>query len=106
MMVNYNMKDRTSFVKALVEITGANIKYLYTPSYAFEVGIFTVTCEGNLVYDDAANPTETERVIKEFGQKGYNAERPEDTGLTILLPPDCVNIDITLTTCLQPKAAL
>ena len=63
------------------------------PSYAFEVGIFTVTREGNLVYDDAANPTETERVIKKLAQKGYHAERPEDTGLTIPLPPDCVNID-------------
>lgn len=46
MMVNYSIKDRTSFVKALLEIAGVNTKYLYTPSYAFEVGIFTVTREG------------------------------------------------------------
>lgn len=41
MMVNYNIKDGKPFVKALKEITGVKTKYLYTPSYAFEMGIFT-----------------------------------------------------------------
>ena len=88
MMVNYNIKDREPFVKALEEITGANAKYLYTPSYAFEVSIFTVIREGNLAYDDAANTANIERVIEELTQKGYYAEQPENTGLTVSLPAD------------------
>ena len=70
--------------------TGAKAKYLYTPSYAFEVGIFTVTREGYLAYDDVAD---VERVLDGLAQKGCHAEQPEDTGRIVSLPADCVNID-------------
>lgn len=87
MMVNYNIKDRKPFVKALEEITGAKAKYLYTPSYAFEVDIFTVTREGNLTYGDAANTADVERVLEDLAEKGYHAEQPEGRGLTITYLP-------------------
>ncbi|CAC9931847.1 hypothetical protein PEPNEM18_01116 [Aedoeadaptatus nemausensis] len=58
------------------------------------MGIFTVTREGNLDYDDEANTADMERVLEKLAQKGYHAEQPEGTELTITLPSDCVNTDI------------
>ena len=75
------------------KITGAKAKYLYKPSRVFEVGIFTITRESNLAYDDAANTAEVERVLEELSQKGYHKGQTESTGHTILLPVDRVNID-------------
>lgn len=105
MMVNYNIKDRKPFVKALEEITGAKAKYLYTPSYAFEVGIFTVTREVTLPMYEAVNTADVERVLEDLAEKGYHAEQPEGTGLTITLPADCVNID-NLNNLLVAKGSL
>lgn len=52
MEVIYNLTDRKPFVKALEEITGAKAVYMRTPTYAYRVDYFTVTCEGNLTFDD------------------------------------------------------
>lgn len=93
MMVNYNIKDRKPFVKALEEITGTKAKYLYTPTYAYEIGIFTITREGNLTYDDATSRDEAERVLEALDEQGYHAEQSEGTGLTISLSGNCVNVD-------------
>jgi hypothetical protein len=62
MKVIYNITSRKPFVKALEEITGTTAVYKFTPTYAFEVGYFTVTREGNLAFNDMADPDETEKM--------------------------------------------
>lgn len=95
MMVNYNIKDRKPFVKALEEITGAKAKYLYTPSYAFEVGIFTVTREGNLTYAREHEDEFVEMITKSSAKKYKENNTSFDTVMSditklfgLMLPTD------------------
>lgn len=46
-----------------------------------------------------------ERLLEELTRKGYHAEQPEGTELTITLPVDCVNID-NLNNLLTAKSSL
>lgn len=74
MKITYNLTNRKPFVKALEEITGAKSKYLFTPTYAFEVDYFTVTREGNLTCNDNADPDAVEAVLTALADRGYNYE--------------------------------
>lgn len=75
MKVIYNLKDRKPFVKALEEITGAKSVYKKPPTFAFEVGRFIVTREGNLECDDGEDISEITNIVKELENRGYVAER-------------------------------
>ena len=77
MTVYYELTERKPFVKALEEITGEKAKYKGTPSYAYEVGCFTISREGNLIFNDMADPDEMDRVLDALEQKGYHADRSE-----------------------------
>lgn len=77
MKIVYNITDRKPLVKALEEITGAKAVYMKTPTYAYTVDYFTVTREGNLVFDDMADSEEVERVLEELGQRGFRCEGSE-----------------------------
>ena len=77
MKVIYNITDRKPFVKALEEITGAKAVYMKTPTYAYTVDYFTVTREGNLIFNDMADSEEIERVLEELDQRGFHCESAE-----------------------------
>ncbi|WP_261807250.1 hypothetical protein [Lapidilactobacillus luobeiensis] len=63
MKVTYNLMDRKPVVKALEKIMGAKSKYLRIPTSAYEVDYFTVTCEGNLEFNDMADNEEIARKV-------------------------------------------
>ncbi|NCC16792.1 MAG: virulence protein [Clostridia bacterium] len=130
MKVVYNITNRKPFVKALEEITGTTAVYKFTPTYAFEVGYFTVTREGNLTFNDMADPDETERVLEALRQRGFQYESseydspqpeidepepledcppaygtPDSTGLMVSLPLDKVST-VNLTNLLDAKSTL
>lgn len=130
MKVIYNITNRKPFVKALEEITGTTAVYKFTPTYAFEVGYFTVTREGNLTFNDMADPDETEKVLEALRQRGFQYESseydqpqpeidepepledcppaygtPDVTGLTVSLPLDTVST-VNLKNLLDAKATL
>ena len=50
--IEKKVEDRKVLVKRLGELLGIKPKYLYTPSYAFEIGKYTVTKEGALEVED------------------------------------------------------
>ena len=77
MTIFYNLTDRKPFVKALEEITGYKSAYLGIPTYAYKVDYFTVTREGNLVFDDMADSEEIERILEELDSRGFIAEGGE-----------------------------
>ena len=77
MTIFYNIPDRKPFVKALEEITGCKSAYRGIPTYAYKVDYFTVTREGNLVFDDMADSEEIERVLEELDSRGFHAEGGE-----------------------------
>lgn len=122
MKYRYNVKERKPFAKA-PEITGEKAAYLGTPSYAYQVGIFTITREGNLTFDETtADQEEVDRITWELAKRGYDyepltqedlspsvkePEAPQDameepTGLTISMPLDKVGVG-NLTNCWTPK---
>lgn len=120
MKVIYNLTDRKPFVKALEEITGAKALYKKTPTYAYEVDYFTVTCEGNLTFNDMADSEEIERMLAALAEHGFTYESAEydepqpdvfdedaneETGLTISLPLEKVAAG-NLTNLLEAKGSL
>ncbi|HBE8721275.1 virulence protein [Clostridioides difficile] len=126
MKYRYNVKERKPFAKALQEITGEKAAYLGTPSYAYQVGIFTITREGNLTFDETtADQEEVDRITWELAKRGYDyepltqedlspsvkePEAPQDameepTGLTISMPLDKVGVG-NLTNLLDAKENL
>ena len=108
MKVTYNLTDRKPFVKALEVITGEDAVYKRTPTYAYEVGCFTITREGNLEFDDMADPEYIDEVLKCLEARGfvyesseYHSEQPapemrEDTPVERMFPED-VAIEAQLT---------
>lgn len=74
MKVIYNLKDRKPFVKALEEITGAKSVYKKPPTFAFEVGCFIITREGNLECSDREDMHEVANVLRQLEERGYIAE--------------------------------
>lgn len=77
MTIYYNATDRKPLVKAISEITGAKAVYLKTPTYAYQIDYFTVTREGNLIFDDMADSEEIENLIEALAQRGFIAESSE-----------------------------
>ena len=77
MTIYYNATDRKPLVKAISEFTGAKAVYLKTPTYAYQIDYFTVTREGNLVFDDMADSEKIENLIEALAQRGFIAESSE-----------------------------
>ena len=108
MKIEFNLKgaERKELVKAISRITGIKAVYQGTPSMNYQIGDFTVTREGNLVYDDKVDPGE---LLNELAESGFKAatreaknqetkeikaeERTEPTTLTIEMPADKVNTE-------------
>ena len=112
MKIEFNLKgaERKELVKAISRITGIKAEYQGTPSMNYQIGDFTVTREGNLVYDDKVDPGELLNELAEAGFKAVNwaatkdaknqeakeikaEERTEPTTLTIEMPADKVNTE-------------
>ena len=124
MEIKFNLKgaERKELVKAISRITGIKAEYQGTPSMNYQIGDFTVTREGNLVYDDKVDPGELLNELAEAGFKAANwaatkeaknqeakeikaEERTEPTTLTIEMPADKVNTE-NLKRLLDAKGAL
>ena len=107
MKIEFNLKgaERKELVKAISRITGIKAEYQGTPSMNYQIGDFTVTREGNLVYDDKVDPGELLNELAEAGFKAVNwaatkeakeikdEDRTEPTTLTIEMPVDKVNTE-------------
>lgn len=54
MILNTHPENRKEMVKAICELTGMNATYLFTPTYAYQVGPITVIRDGSIVCEDEA----------------------------------------------------
>lgn len=82
MNITLNATDRKPLVKAISELIGEKAVYLKTPTYAYKIGDYTVTREGNLdVPDglDAETLQQLKEVIESAGFQLDNIEVPEAT---------------------------
>ena len=54
MFLNTHPENRKKMVKAICELTGMNAMYLFTPTYAYQIGPITVSRDGNIDCEDEA----------------------------------------------------
>lgn len=108
MTIYYQAENRKPLVQAVSKFTGAAAVYLRTPTYAYQIGSFTVTREGNLDFDDQADIGSVEELMAFLAEKGFvsedapteaesagdeelsaeqeNASQEESVGLTVAMP--------------------
>lgn len=87
MKIASKVTDRKQLVKALEEATGMKGRYLFSPSFAYEVGPYTVDRSGALVVNDADASEEVIRTLeaKELIERTEEIDT-EDTVTMITLP--------------------
>ena len=110
MTVYYNAQDRKPLVKAISEFTETKAVYMKTPTYAYRIGDFTVTRDGNLEFEDNVDAAS---LISHLGSLGFTADtsavKPqattseevpaaetaysENVGLTVEIPLENVSIE-------------
>ena len=54
MILNTHPENRKEMVKAICELTGMNATYLFTPTYAYQVGPITISRDGSIDCEDEA----------------------------------------------------
>lgn len=74
MTIYYRAENRKPLVQAVSEFTGEAAVYMRTPTYAYQIGGFTVTREGNLEFSDETDSREKERLKEFLAAKGFVAE--------------------------------
>lgn len=68
---------RKELAKAIGEVLNENAKYLGMPSMAYQIGEFTLTKEGNLVFDE--NLTNPGELVSKLKEKGFiSLDEPEN----------------------------
>ncbi len=75
MIINYNVSgsDRKRLVAAIAEHTGEKAKYLGAPGFAYQVGGYTVSVDGQVTIEDNRTAATLIRFLRE---KGFQAEDP------------------------------
>ena len=114
MKIDFNLKgaERRELVKTISRITGVMAEYQGTPSMSYQIGDFTITKDGALVYDDKIDAGELLNELAEAGfegttdkSEGKELKEPEVNILTIEMPADKVNTE-NLQKLLDAKGAL
>lgn len=79
MEIRYNVTGarRKELVKVIADTTGAKAKYKFMPTCNFEIGYFTVTKEGALLFDDQADSGEVRKVLEAIAVAGFECETQE-----------------------------
>ena len=80
MELNFNCtgNERKRLVNTISEITGAPIKYLGAPSFAYQVDYFTIDRNGGVSFGDRADSEEIKNLIDTLGSQGFTAELKVD----------------------------
>ena len=75
MIINYNVSgsDRKRLVAAIAEHTGEKAKYLGAPGFAYQVGGYTISVDGQVTIEDNSTAAALIRFLRE---KGFQAEDP------------------------------
>ncbi|MCI7736912.1 MAG: hypothetical protein MSL26_07170 [Clostridiales bacterium] len=81
MILNTHPENRKEMVKAICELTGMNATYLFTPTYAYQVGPITVSRDGSIVCEDEAMLSTIKPMLIERGwlEAEARSEMPVET---------------------------
>lgn len=70
---------RKQLVYAMAELLECKPRYLGTPSYAYEVGDYTVSKDGDVTFDDLCDTNEVEMLVEALMERGFE---PEDATMS------------------------
>ena len=81
MILNTHPENRKEMVKAICELTGMIATYLFTPTYAYQVGPITVSRDGRIDCEDEALLTTLKPMLIERGwlEAEETPEAPDDS---------------------------
>lgn len=82
MEVKMNTTDRKGLVKAIAEIIGTAAAYKGAPTFAYEIGEYTIDRNSTLIFTDG---TDVDNLLQGLTERGYAHEKP-NTRLTVELP--------------------
>lgn len=79
MQIKYDLtgKKRKDMVQIISKAADYDTKYLGAPSFAYEIGDFTVTKDGTLEFSDRTDSEIVENVIEALREAGFEAEAAE-----------------------------
>jgi hypothetical protein len=86
MEIRFNVTGarRKELVNAVSEITGCSANYKGAPTFAYEIGGFTVGKEGELSFDNMTDSDLLERLLDRLAERGFKCETTDS--LTIEMP--------------------
>ena len=108
MRINYDVQgqERKRLVKVISDTTGAQAVYKFMPTCAYEIDYFTVTKEGELVFDDRADSEEVEAVLEAIAAAGFTpAESSEEAATEPDKAPESETEEAVSLTVSVPAAA-
>ena len=108
MRINYDVQgqERKRLVKVISDTTGAQAVYKFMPTCAYEIDYFTVTKEGELVFDDRADSEEVEAVLEAIAAAGFTpAESAEEAATEPDNAPESETEEAVSLTVSVPAAA-
>ena len=91
MQINYGLtgSQRKELVTAIGNFLGVKPKYAGMPTCTYQIGEYTVTKDGDLVWDE--NTTDATALVEELQSKGY--EEANVNQLVISVPKDSLDAD-------------
>ena len=96
MILNTHPENRKEMVKAICELTGMNATYLFTPTYAYQVGSVTVSRDGSINCEDEAMIEAIKPMLIERGW--LEAEAQDKMPVEIESPADSKELPETVET--------
>ena len=80
--------QRKAMAQAISDLTDEPVQYLGAPTFAYEIGIFTLTNDCILQFSDSSDSEIVEMVLESLKEEGYSSESAVEkpTVLTISLP--------------------
>lgn len=96
MILNTHPENRKEMVKAICELTGMNAMYLFTPTYAYQVGPITVSRDGSIDCEDEAMLSTIKPMLIERGW--LEAEAQDKMPVEIESPADSKELPETVET--------
>lgn len=82
MEVKMNTTDRKGLVKAIAEITETAATYKGAPTFAYEIGEYTIDRNSTLIFADG---TDVDNLLQGLTERGYSHEK-QNIRLTVELP--------------------
>lgn len=88
MIINFGVtgKNRKQLVTAIANFTNCKAEYQYTPTYAYKIGPYTVTQNGELVYQEE----NIQPLLIDLAKQGFN---PKDDKINLKLSYNRQNFD-------------